>query len=471
MITTIIFDMDGVLINSQSVLDIIEFKFINQLTGDSWSSEDQKSIHGKSIDEVYQLLVEKYKISISKANYLKTYDSILEDTYKDKCFLNAGVKGFLEDIHSNKYNIALASSTEHRFINLVLRRFKLNSYFKVIASGEDVIGKGKPEPDIFLRAAKKMGVEPGNCLVIEDSESGIKAAKRAGMYCIEYLAGNIEKKITFADLFINSFKGVDIHNLCTRVAGANIEIESLIRDGKKYYFQLSDKVNKSDYYSDFLLTEISNKLIKLNKLISLLEIGTGRGYLPIILASKFPQVFKIIGVDMDDNAVSLAKKNVWLNGLDSRIEIRKGNLFSTVKKGEKFDIIFGAPPQIPITKKEMLSFMKKNGRISNYHLTTSVGGANGQELLKRIIKNSARHLLKDGLLIEVQADFSWSQGLGKYAHKMGFSVQKQKKKQKLLSETTLTRLLEQHLNHRGYIFKKNDSDQKYFNLICIVFTI
>lgn len=469
MITAVIFDMDGVLIDSQKILDVLEIEFLKEITNNKWTRQNQLFIHGKSIKEVFNLLISSYNLRISKKAFFERYEKILNLTYAVKCKLNPGVKDFLEDIISKKYSTALASSTPHRFINMVLDKFKLHKYLRIIVSADDTKGKNKPEPGIFLLTAKKLGVKPEECLVIEDSDNGIKAAKRAGMFCLQYANGVDKSKEIFADLIINTFRNLSANAVFSRLRNIKANIERVTLNGKVYYFQLSEKVNKSDYYSDFLLKELTKLIKKYNKKsLELLEIGTGRAYIPIIITSKFHQVKKIVGIDIDEAAVILARKNVWLNGLESKIEIRKGNLFSPLKRYEKFDFIFGAPPQIPITKEKLRMFIRKHRDISSYHLTTSFGGRNGQVLIRKLIKSAPKHLVRGGLLIEVQADFSFSNSLKKFIEKNGFKIHAITKKRKLLKETSLTKKLEPLFKKDGYLFKKNNKNEKYFNLLNII---
>lgn len=466
MISTIIFDMDGVIIDSQSVLDVLEIEFLKRITNKQWSKQDQHFIHGKTIPEVYKYVTSTYGIRVSKTTFLQQYKKILNITYSDKCRLNPGIQDFLESIRLKKYNIALASSTSYKYIYSVLERFGLTNYFQIIVSSDE--SKSKPEPDIFLLTASKLGVKPEECVVIEDSNNGIKAAKRAGMLCMQYVnkTSGINK---YADVNLKSYKGQNIQQLVSKLQRKNIEVETITLNKKKYYFTISSKVNKTDYYSDFLLKELIILLKNSNgKKISILEIGTGRGFIPIVVASLFSQVNKIVGVDIDKTAVYMANMNVWLNGYENTIEIRKSNLYSAIKRNEIFDFIISAPPQIPISKKELLDIIQENGEISAYHITTSYGGTNGQLIVKKLIAESSNHIHPRGYLIEVQADFSFSRALQKHIEWSGFETEKIIKKRKLLKETSLTKILEPTFKRNGYSFKQNYKKEKYFNLLCVV---
>lgn len=461
--------MDGVLINSQGVLDDLEIEFLRDLTNNNWTDQDQTQIHGKTISEVYDLLVSRDKLLIPKRVFLQKYNDILNVTYNRQCRLTPNIVDFLNDIQAYGYKLAIASSTSHKYINIVLDKFNLRKYFQVVVSSDE--SRSKPEPDIFLLTANKLGVKPEECVVIEDSDNGIKAAKRAGMLCVQY-AGRTTKSGLYVDLTVRSFRNLTIKEVLSKLDTIEYRLERITFNKKTYYFEVTDNVNKSDYYSDFLLKELIRFIERNgNNKTKLLEIGTGRGFIPIIIASIFSQIEKIVGIDIEGTAVALAKKNVWLNGLASIIEIRNGDLFSSLKKNEKFDFIIGAPPQIPVTKKYLRTLIRKHKEISPYHLTTSYGGKNGQVIIRRLIKNATKYLVPGGFLIEVQADFSFSDSLKCFIENCGFDLVKVARKQRLLENTSLTNKLEPFLNKNGYRFKKNIHNEKYFNLLAVFLKI
>jgi beta-phosphoglucomutase-like phosphatase (HAD superfamily) len=95
-------------------------------------------------------------------------------------------------------------------IELLLRKSNLRNYFQVVVSGEEA-GKSKPAPDIFLLAAQKLGVSSGQCLVVEDSRNGIKAARSAGMFCVAYQGGSANpEQHQEADAAISSYSQLEL---------------------------------------------------------------------------------------------------------------------------------------------------------------------------------------------------------------------------------------------------------------------
>ena len=120
---------------------------------------------------------------------------------------------FMLAVYNEKYLLAMASSNTRKAIDKVMDIFSLSKYIKVSVSGEEV-EKGKPNPEIFLKAAKKLGVEPKNCLIIEDTFVGIQAAKAAGMKCIGFKNPNSgDQDLSGADLVVESFKELSVDTI------------------------------------------------------------------------------------------------------------------------------------------------------------------------------------------------------------------------------------------------------------------
>lgn len=219
MIKAFIFDMDGVLVDTQAALDVDEFLFLRKITSNRWTKERQKSIHGISLEDVYRLLIKDFGLKMNKKTFLNEYDEVNKMIYQKKAQLIHGALDFLRKVSVQKYKIALASSASHKLINVILRRFNLKKYFDTVVSSDDVYGKGKPEPDIFLTASQKLGIPEEQCMVIEDSSNGVKAAKRAGMHCVGYYGQDIgrNQNLTLADITLRTFENIDVDFLVSQI--------------------------------------------------------------------------------------------------------------------------------------------------------------------------------------------------------------------------------------------------------------
>src|SRR5690606_19267314 len=120
-----------------------------------------------------------------------------------------GLIDLLEKLNKKQIPIAVASSSDPETIEIMLGKSGLKKYFKHAVSSVEA-GKSKPEPDVFLYAAKLLNESPENCLVIEDSKNGIKAAKAAKMLCIAYSgASSGEQNQSEADLHYSHFSEIE----------------------------------------------------------------------------------------------------------------------------------------------------------------------------------------------------------------------------------------------------------------------
>lgn len=211
MIKALIFDMDGVIIDSEPIhfesdkmamreygIEITD-EILNNYVGvtNPVMLAELKEIYSLdcSVDELLHKQL-KYKFELFGTKKLKMIDGIREliDLLKGK-----GIK------------VGLASSSPGEFIELILKNLGIINFFDVIVSGE-AVSESKPAPDIFLKASALLGVAPDDCLVIEDSEHGVKAAKSAGMGCIGYANANSgNQDLSMADLSVASIRDININ--------------------------------------------------------------------------------------------------------------------------------------------------------------------------------------------------------------------------------------------------------------------
>lgn len=210
----IIFDMDGVVVNTEPIGYGANQKMYKAL-GITVPDEVYATFMGNSDKNIIQKLKELYKLE-------KSHEELLEEKYKYyfEAFDNAtdldllpGVKDLIIDLHSNGMKLLLASSASKRKIEKVFTRFGLHPYFDATISGED-FEFSKPHPAIFLEAVEKSGFTKEECLIIEDSTNGIKAAKAAGVYCIGYKSEHsMGQDTSLADMVITDFNQLDFEKI------------------------------------------------------------------------------------------------------------------------------------------------------------------------------------------------------------------------------------------------------------------
>ena len=207
MIEAIIFDMDGVLVDSEPIhVEIEKQQFLlNEVT---ISEEEHQKYMGTASDMMWRTIAERQKMSLSIEELIEQNrtESIRIFSELTEIPVMPGLVELLEKLKAKKYPMAVASSSFPEIIDIILEKTQLKKYFKVIVSGEEA-GKSKPEPDVFLLAAQKLGIKPENCLVIEDSFNGIAAAHAAGMSCVAYQSPGVDPKTQReADSVVKSFE-------------------------------------------------------------------------------------------------------------------------------------------------------------------------------------------------------------------------------------------------------------------------
>lgn len=179
----LIFDMDGVLIDSEPFWHEAETAAMAE-AGLALSPEDCLRTTGLRVDEAVAYWCERHPFLDPARDVLVS--SILDrlvELVSRRGTPKPGVEEALAFARSRGLRLALASSSPYRVIHAVLDALRLDSVFEVIHSAEEE-ARGKPDPAVYLTTARKLGVEPECCVAIEDSPNGLLSAKAAGMKCI-----------------------------------------------------------------------------------------------------------------------------------------------------------------------------------------------------------------------------------------------------------------------------------------------
>lgn len=214
MIKTVIFDMDGVLVNSEPLhheVSLVQFKDLNiDVTEEIYST-----FTGNSNKMIYKKLKDRFQLSHEIDDLILAKNNLFIDAFdkKEDLQLMPGVKDLIIDLYKNGIQLIVASSSEMQIINKVFERFDLNQYFTHKISGND-FPESKPNPAIFLKAASLSEAPIEQCLVIEDSTNGIKAAKAAGIFCIAYKSEGVDSQDqSLADTIVYDFNDLDFERI------------------------------------------------------------------------------------------------------------------------------------------------------------------------------------------------------------------------------------------------------------------
>jgi len=177
--SAVIFDLDGVLADSEPWWNEIDAKLLAQY-GVTYRGEYHRNVLGVS----YRVAVEFYKkafgLSVSTEELMRKRGEIAIEFFANRVGLFPSVKRVLEDLRQMKLRLALATSSVSASARPFLDRHELTDLFEVIVTGDE-IKRGKPHPDIYLRAAEKLGIAADASLIIEDALSGVTAGKAAKM--------------------------------------------------------------------------------------------------------------------------------------------------------------------------------------------------------------------------------------------------------------------------------------------------
>lgn len=202
----VIFDMDGVLIDSEPAHQQSELTALAAI-GLTVTVDDLKAYAGTTRAAFESGLSERFGVDVD-------WDALFER--KDEVFFRLmeevetfpGLIAFLHEIKDMGMKLAVATSSQEQLLSFILRKFDWESLFDVTVCAQDVVN-GKPDPEVFLTTAQRLGLEPSACVVVEDSFHGLRAAKAAGMFAIGITTTFPSERLHQADRVIDAYDELD----------------------------------------------------------------------------------------------------------------------------------------------------------------------------------------------------------------------------------------------------------------------
>lgn len=181
----VLFDMDGVLVNSEDYwVDFQREEILPAAVPDEDVAVAETS--GMNFREIYDYLEAEYGTAISREEFIQRFTAAAEEIYTERVELLDGLRDLLAELDDRGVPTALVSSSPHDWIGMVTERFALEGEFDRVISADDIDAASKPAPDVFEYAAAEIGVPAADCVVVEDSKNGIEAAARAGTVVVAY---------------------------------------------------------------------------------------------------------------------------------------------------------------------------------------------------------------------------------------------------------------------------------------------
>jgi len=203
--------MDGTIVNSLPFHKIAWQETFTK-RGKDFTDADFRWANGRRNEEIIPHFL-AVKMSLKEVNVIADEkEATFRRLVKGSIKALPGVIELIKALAAAKYQLAVVSSTPEENIELITKTLGIKKYFSLFVNGDDV-REGKPSPQCFLLGAEKLGVKAGNCVVMEDAVVGVRAAKRAGMYCIAVANTCLREDIAEADIVVDSMAEINVKTI------------------------------------------------------------------------------------------------------------------------------------------------------------------------------------------------------------------------------------------------------------------
>jgi HAD superfamily hydrolase (TIGR01509 family) len=205
----VVFDLDGVLWDGEPLYHEA-FNVVLAPYGHYISDEDYTRIIGLSVEAAWEWVFTRFDLREPPANFYGAYNEAVLELMKQPREPLPGVRHLLGELKSRGIPVGLASASLRNWVDLTLAGLGLNGAFATTATASEV-ERSKPAPDLYLLAAKGLGVPPEDCLAFEDTRSGIASAQSAGMFAVQVRASSTAlPPLPEADLIVEKYADFDL---------------------------------------------------------------------------------------------------------------------------------------------------------------------------------------------------------------------------------------------------------------------
>jgi beta-phosphoglucomutase len=216
----VIWDVDGTLVDTAE-LHFQAWRALAEELRQPFSRADFAATFGRRNPEIIRQLFGTHHTDREVADLGDQKEELYRAAARQGVELLPGVRPLLEGLHTAGFKQAIGSSAPRRNLELILGLTRTERFFEAIVSAEDT-QRGKPDPQVFLVAAEKLGVAAARCLVVEDAVAGVEAAKAGGMKCIavRFVGHHAEESLrkAGADRVVRSLEDVTVELVCRIVS-------------------------------------------------------------------------------------------------------------------------------------------------------------------------------------------------------------------------------------------------------------
>jgi len=186
-VEAVVFDMDGVVVDSETYWEGELEEILEAVVPDV--DVDPRALVGINVHDQYERLAAEYDLALDRTGYVGLFDRRADEIYGEQAELMEGFDELVDAIGERDRTVGLVTSSLREWVATVFDRFHLDGRFDVVVTAADENVPGKPAPDLYELAAARLGVDPTELLVVEDSANGVAAARAAGAYVIAYAVG------------------------------------------------------------------------------------------------------------------------------------------------------------------------------------------------------------------------------------------------------------------------------------------